>query len=83
MHLDMRDAKENNTHKDKVKHNIEESYQQLKKLREHKRKGESSNKRTHAGPNWNLQLFKNNEKAMVLKRRLAKQNESLKRNLGR
>jgi len=77
------DAEKNFTHKEKVKHNIEESYQHLKKIRKCKRKGQSSSKRVHTGPNWNLQLFKNNEKAMVLKRQLAKQKESLRRNIGR
>ena len=77
------DAEKNFTHKEKVKHNIEESYQHLKKLRERKKKGQSSSKRAHTGPNWNLQLFKNNERAMVLKRQLAKQKESLRRNIGR
>eukprot|EP00795_Rhopilema_esculentum_P010687 gene10687-19455_t len=68
--------------KHKVKHNIEESYQQLKNIRKNKSKGMST-KQAHAGPNWNLQLFKNNEKAMALRKRLTKQKESLKRNLGR
>ena len=81
--LDCSGLEEEDIHKEKVKHNIEESYQQLKRIRESKRKGESSHRKQHSGPNWNIQLFKNNEKAMSLKRRLAKQKESLKRNLGR
>ncbi len=69
--------------KQKVRHNIEDSYQQLKKNRERKKKGQSTKNEETNGPNWNIQLFKNNEKASVLKKQLSKQKESLKRNLGR
>ena len=70
-------------HEERVRHNIEESYQQLKKIRLKKKKGETSHKQNKDGLNWNLQLFKNNERTMALKKQIQKQKEALKRNMGR
>ena len=85
MFIDVLDAPSNEGefHKERVRHNIEDSYQQLKKIRTRKKKGQSSQSQRDHGPNWNVQLFKNNEQALNLKKQLSKQKESLTRNLAR
>eukprot|EP00794_Sanderia_malayensis_P015912 gene15912-17512_t len=67
----------------RLRHNIEDSYRQLKTNRLQKKRGESTRREDSQGTNWNVKLFKNNEKALSLRRRLSKQRDSLKRNLGR
>ncbi|XP_057289367.1 zinc finger CCCH-type with G patch domain-containing protein-like [Hydractinia symbiolongicarpus] len=67
-------------HSHKVKFGVEDSYKLLKKGLSRQKTGHVRQKEKHS--NINVHIFKNNEKILTVKKKLAKQKEALARNPG-